>query len=83
MSIKEEIEEKKIRLAAYKQRELKMLNDGVQSYGIGSRSVTRYNTDLSNIQKMIKSLEDEIKSLENQLNGRNGIITMKFVPGDR
>lgn len=83
MSIKEEIEEKKIRLAAYKQRELKMLNDGVQSYGIGSRSVTRYNTDLSNIQKMIKSLEDEIKSLENQLNGRNGIITMKFVPGDK
>lgn len=43
-----------------------MLNGGVQSYGLGTRSATRYQTDLATIRKAIKELEEEIASLESK-----------------
>ena len=37
---------KRNRLELYLKREAEMLDGGVQSYGIGSRNLARYNTDL-------------------------------------
>ena len=49
-----ELAEKKERLRLYLEREKTMLTGGVQSYGIGSRNLARYNTDLSQIRAAIK-----------------------------
>lgn len=66
MTKQEKIKKKKERLALYYKREEEMLDKGVQSYGLGTRSATRYQTDLSTIRKAIKELEDEIAALENK-----------------
>ncbi len=59
------LERKKRRLGFYYAKEEQMLSpDGVQSYGIGTRNVERYNTDLSKIQAQIKALETEIAEME-------------------
>lgn len=52
------------RLELYKAREEEMLSGGVQSYGVGSRNATRYNTDLNAVRDAIKELEDELAELE-------------------
>lgn len=62
--IEKRIAEKRERLACYLAREKEMLSGGVQSYGVGTRNLARYNTDLSTVQKAIKELENEIKELE-------------------
>lgn len=62
----EKISKLKTRLELYYKREEEMLSGGVQSYGIGTRNATRYQTDLSAIRKAIKEMEDEIASLENK-----------------
>ena len=64
-----ELKLKRERLQLYLEREKTMLQGGVQSYGIGSRNLARYNTDLSQIRAAIKELEDDIKQLETVLNG--------------
>lgn len=64
-----ELAEKKERRALYLEREKVMLKGGVQSYGIGSRNLARYNTDLATIRAMIKELADEIEEIEGQLEG--------------
>lgn len=51
------------RLQLYKEREKVMLSGGVQSYGVGSRNATRYNTDLAEIRRAIKELENDISEL--------------------
>ena len=81
-SIREKLEAKKARLSAYLDRETEMLTGGVQSYGIGSRNLTRYQTDLSNIRAAIKELEKEIEQLENQLGGRTSRRAIGVVPRD-
>ncbi len=68
--IESQLKKKKIRLELYYKREEEMLDRGVQSYGQGTRNLTRYNTDLSTIRAAIKELEEEIQNLEGQLNGR-------------
>ena len=68
--LSQKLTDKKARLALYIQREAEMLSGGVQSYGIGSRNLTRYNTDLAAIRAAIKELEDDIAELEALLNGR-------------
>lgn len=80
--IKEKLEEKKARRSAYLDRETEMLTGGVQSYGIGSRNLTRYQTDLSNIREAIKELDKEIERLENQLSGRASRRAIGVVPRD-
>lgn len=57
------IESLKERLQLYKNREKVMLTDGVQSYGVGSRNATRYNTDLAEIRRAISALQEEIDEL--------------------
>ena len=81
-SIKQKIEVKRARLSAYLDREAEMLTGGVQSYGIGSRNLTRYQTDLSNIRAAIKELEKEIELLEAQLTGRSSRRALGVVPRD-
>lgn len=61
------LENKRKRLGMYYEREEKMLTDGVQSYGIGSRNLSRYQTDLAKIQEMIATLEEDIRELEGSL----------------
>ena len=60
---------KRNRLELYLKREAEMLDGGVQSYGIGSRNLARYNTDLGSIRAAIKQLEADIEALEAALNG--------------
>ncbi len=82
-SITEKITEKRERLSLYLQREKYMLSpDAVQSYGVGSRNLQRYNTDLEDIQKMIKQLEDEIAELESLCSGRKPRKSVGVVPCD-
>ena len=82
-SIIKKIEAKKVRLAAYQERELVMLSpQGVQSYGIGSRNVARYNTDLNTVRTAIKELESEIEDLENSLKGKRPRVAWGIIPRD-
>jgi len=81
-TILRQLEVKKKRLTAYLDRETEMLTGGVQSYGVGSRNLTRYNTDLSAIRAAIKELEDEIEELEGLLNGRKPRKAVGVVPRD-
>lgn len=62
-----QLQEKKERRKLYIERERVMLTGGVQSYGIGTRNLSRYNTDLSQIRSVIKELDAEIEELENLL----------------
>lgn len=81
-SIQQQINEKKQRRAAYLDREMEMLKGGVQSYGIGSRNLTRYQTDLSNVRAAIKELDAEIKILEGQLAGKSARKAVGVIPRD-
>jgi len=80
--IKEKLESAKKRLDLYYKREAEMLDGGVQSYGIGSRNLARYNTDLGTIRAAIKQLEDEIAALEGALNGQRPRKAIGVVPRD-
>ena len=64
-----ELQEKRERRQLYFDREKVMLTGGVQSYGVGSRNLARYNTDLAQIRAAIKELSTEISELEGLLNG--------------
>lgn len=70
------------RLDLYYKREAEMLSGGVQSYGIGSRNLARYNTDLGAIRAAIKELEDEIAELEGLLGGQRPRKALGVVPRD-
>lgn len=65
--LQEQLQEKKERRQLYLYRERVMLKGGVQSYGIGTRNLSRYNTDLAQIRAVIKELDAEIEELENIL----------------
>lgn len=81
-AIARQLEIKQDRLAIYLAREKEMLTGGVQSYGIGSRNLSRYQTDLSNIRAAIKELEADIALLEGQLAGRSVRKAVGVVPRD-
>lgn len=68
--IQTKLKQKSERLELYYKREKEMLDGGVQSYGIGSRNLARYNTDLAQIRAAIDQLEKEICELEGALNSR-------------
>lgn len=80
--IKEKLDSAKKRLELYYKREAEMLDGGVQSYGLGTRSVTRYNTDLTQIRSAISDLKKEIASLEAQLAGGKARKAVGVVPRD-
>lgn len=81
-TIEAELTAKRNRLELYLKREAEMLDGGVQSYGIGSRNLARYNTDLSQIREAIKQLEKEITNLEGALNGQKPRKAVGVVPRD-
>lgn len=60
---KKKIEDLTERLQLYKDREKVMLTGGVQSYGVGSRNATRYNTDLAEVRRAINELQEQIDTL--------------------
>ena len=64
-----QLERKQARLELYYAQEEKILTGGVQSYGIGSRSLARYNTDLAQVRAAIDKLNEEIEELEGLLSG--------------
>ena len=81
-AIQPQINSKKERLTFYLAREKEMLTGGVQSYGIGSRNLARYQTDLTNIRAAIKELEAEIALLEGKLSGRSVRKAVGVIPRD-
>lgn len=80
--IETKIKDKRERLEAYRNRELEILKGGVQSYGIGSRNVARYNVDLASIRTAIEKLENEIAELEAMLCGGKPRKAVGVVPRD-
>lgn len=80
--IQAELDAKKTRLGLYLSREAKMLTDGVQSYGIGTRNVARFNTDLSTVRSAIKQLETEVSELEGKLYGKRPRKAVGIIPRD-
>ena len=76
------LEDKRNRLDLYKRREEEMLAGGVQSYGIGSRNLTRYNTELAEIRAAIKELEKDVTALEGALEGLKPRRAVAAVPRD-
>lgn len=82
-TIRRELAETRDRLDMYLKREEKMLNDeGVQSYTIGSRSLTRYQTELSAVQDMIEKLRKRVRELEDELAGYSARRAVGVVPRD-
>lgn len=81
-TITADLESARSRLALYLKREAEMLSGGVQSYGIGSRNLTRYNTDLSAIREAINQLKKEIAELETELSGNKPRKAIGVVPRD-
>ena len=73
---------KRNRLELYLKREAEMLDGGVQSYGIGSRNLARYNTDLGSIRAAIKQLEADIEALAAARNGEKPRKAVGVVPRD-
>ena len=77
------IENKRERLNNYYAREKEMLSQsGVKSYAIGSRSLTRYETTLKEVQSAIRTLEAEITELEGRLNGKASRRVLGVIPKD-
>ncbi len=70
------------RLESYYAKEKELLAaDGIQSYTIGSRSISRYQYS-NNIKEQIEKLEDERDELENLLNGISPRKAIAVVPRD-
>lgn len=80
--IQQQIKDKRERLQAYREKERDLLSGGVQSYGIGSRNVARYNVDLATIRAAIKELESELAALEAQESGRRPRKAVGVIPRD-
>lgn len=57
------------RYEAYLQKEADILAGGVQSYGIGSRNLARYNADLAEVRKAIAALEQALEEIDARLAG--------------
>ena len=82
-SISIELEDTRERLEAYLDREREMLSSsGVQSYGIGSRNLQRYQTGLADVQAMIEKLRKHIRELEAELSGQSARKAVGVVPRD-
>lgn len=82
VEIRQELDRARGRLELYYKREAEILEGGVQAYGLGTRSVTRYNTALSEIRAAIKTLKKEIAELEAMLNGNKARKAVGVVPRD-
>ena len=73
---------KQTRLAEYMEQEHKMLTDGVQSYGLGTRNIQRYSMTLPQVREAIEKLEKEISGLNKNLSGNGSRAARGVVPMD-
>jgi len=80
--IRKELAQKQERLEYYLAREREMLTGGAQSYGIGSRNVTRYTTELAEVRRAIAGLETEIRELRGALAGQKPRLAVGVIPRD-
>lgn len=78
----ERIDRARARLELYERREAEILSGGVQSYGIGSRNLSRYQADLAEVRSAIDELIEEIDGLEAQLAGDAVRAAFAVVPMD-
>lgn len=78
-TIAERLKRKRSRLEMYYAAEEAILA-GAQSYSIGSRTMTKAN--LSEVRKMIDTLETEIDELEKQQTGKKPRKAFSVVPRD-
>ena len=82
-TVRRELEETKERLELYLAREKEMISQsGTQMYTIGSRSLQRYQTALSDIQRMITQLRPRISELEAELAGGSARRAVGVIPRD-
>ena len=80
--IKRKLEKINERLEYYYEKEKALLtDDGVQSYTIGSRTISRYQYS-TNIKNQIEELENERDELENLLNVIKPRKAVAAVPRD-
>lgn len=77
--LKERINKYKQRLDLYYKAEEAIL-DGAQHYEIGTRKLTR--ADLSEIRKMITTLEKELDSMESEYNNGSRRKCVRVIPRD-
>lgn len=81
--IKRRLERIEARLELYYEKEKAiMAKNGVASYSIGSRSVSRYQYQADAIKKNIEELENQRDELENLLNGHRPRKVMAVLPRD-
>ena len=80
--IQKEITITKDRLDLYYEKEKEILKGGVQAYGLGTRSVSRYNAALSEVRAAIKALKKELDELEAYLNGNKPRKAVGVIPRD-
>ena len=78
--IKARLEFRKDALQKLRAAYIALVDGGVQSYSVGSRTLTRL--DLSRLSEEIKRLEKEIDGLEEQLRGGRARKAVAVVPRD-
>ena len=82
-TVRRELEQTRERLSLYLAREKEMISsEGVQMYTIGSRNLQRYQTALSDVQKMIESLRKRERELEAELAGGSARRAIGITPRD-
>jgi len=80
--IETELAGKRARLKLYLDHEEKILTGGAQAYGYGPRSVTKYNTELGDVRRAIKELENKVSELEARLGNRKPRKAVGIIPRD-
>lgn len=82
VDIEAELLGKRARLKLYLDHEAKILTDGVQAFGYGPRSVTKYNTELGDVRRAIKELEAKVSELEARLGNKKSRKAVGIIPRD-
>lgn len=80
--IQREIQLTRQRLDYYIEKEAEILNEDVQQYTIGSRSLQRRQISLKNIQDMIERLTKKLDELEAELAGSGRRKSVGVIPMD-
>lgn len=78
--IKSRLDTKTAQLKAANEAYTALLTGQVKSYTIGSRNLTKF--DLPQLEETIKKLENEVDSLEHQLQGGKKRRAVAVVPRD-
>lgn len=81
-TIEREIELTRTRLDYYIGKETEILQEDVQQYTIGSRSLQRRQISLKNIQDMIDRLQKKLDELEVELAGGGRRKAVGIIPRD-